>query len=304
MTAATVTRAWSCVVRLVVDDERVLAAASADLEALLDRVDRAASRFRADSELSIANARAGRPTPVSRLLVQLVSAALEAARDTDGLVDPAVGRSVSALGYDRDIRDIDPDGPAVRAIAPASTWQRVRLDLGTGLLTVPPGVALDLGATAKAWTADLAARTLSSRFGTAVLVELGGDLAVAGTRGDGWRIDVAERAGDPAEQVVIHRGGLATSTTTIRRWHRGAADVHHIVDPRTGAPADTRWRTASVYAPTAVRANAASTSAIIRGDDAPAWLESQRLAARLVDRDGRVVTTSAWPARRELAAAS
>ena len=303
MSAAHTVRAWSSVMRLVVDDDRHLDAAAADLTALLTRVEAAASRFRSDSALSIANARAGRPTPIPRILVQLVTAAMDAARDTDGLVDPAVGRSVRALGYDRDIADVAPDGPAIAPHLPRARWQDVRLDRDAGLLTVPYGVELDLGATAKAWTADLAARTLSARYGTAVLVELGGDLAVSGTRHDGWRIDVAERAGDRGEQVVVHRGGLATSTTTIRRWRRGDVELSHLVDPRTGASADTCWRTATVYAPTALRANSASTAAILLGERALPWLEGHRLAARLVSRDGVVVSTSAWPRPHALAVA-
>jgi len=303
MTAAHTTRAWSSRMRLVVDDDRRLTAAAADLETLLLRVEAAASRFRADSALSIANSRAGRPTPIPRILVQLVSAALEAARDTDGLVDPTVGRSVRALGYDRDIADVAPDGPAIAPSLPRARWQDVRLDRAAGLMTVPLDVELDLGATAKAWTADLAARTLSARYDTAVLVELGGDLAVAGARREGWRIDVAEREGEHGEQVVVQHGGLATSTTTIRRWRRGGLDYHHIVDPRTGAPAQPCWRTASVYAPTALRANAASTAAILLGERALPWLEQQQLAARLVGVDGEIATTNAWPRPRALAVA-
>jgi thiamine biosynthesis lipoprotein len=101
----------------------------------------------------------------------------------------------------------------------------------------------------------------------------------------------------------VHHGGLATSTTTIRRWRRGGIDYHHIVDPRTGTAAQTCWRTASVYAPTAARANAASTAAILLGERALPWLEQQRLAARLVGIDGEIATTRAWPRPPALAVA-
>ena len=305
MTGMYLTKAWSCTMRLVVDDLRVLNAAADDFDALLLRIESAASRFRDDSALSIANSRAGRPTPVPRVLGRLVSAALDAARDSDGLVDPTVGRAMRGVGYDRDIAAVATDGPAIALpTLPRARWQDVRLDSEVGLLTVPLGAELDLGATAKAWTADFAARTLSSRYGTAVLVELGGDLAVAGMRPGGWRIDVAEREGGAGDQVVLHRGALATSTTTVRQWRRGSDDLHHIVDPRTGAPARGCWRTVSVYAPTALQANTASTAAIVRGDDAVAWLEGRGLAARLVHCDGHVVTTAGWPHRRDLAVAS
>jgi thiamine biosynthesis lipoprotein len=302
MSRAATFRTWSCTVRLVVEDDRALAPATAQLAGLLDRVDRAASRFRIDSALSIANSRAGRPSPVPRLLVDLVGAALRAAERTDGAVVPTVGAAMNAIGYDSDICEVGDTGEPLQP-RPAGDWRAVRLDREVGLLTVPRGCALDLGATAKAYTADLAARTLYRRFGTAVHVEIGGDLAVAGDRPDGWCVKVAEAEEADGQLVLARRGGLATSTTTIRRWTRAGRPVHHIVDPRTGLPADGPWRTASVAAPSALEANIASTAAIVLGDRAVGWLQKHRFAARLVAQDGSVHLTSGWPAARTLVGA-
>jgi FAD:protein FMN transferase len=299
MSATYVGSAWSCTVRLVVEDERALRPATQDLTALLARIDAAASRFRADSALSVANRRPGRPTPVPKLLVDLVGAALDAAAQTAGAVDPTVGLAMHRIGYDRDIRDVRGSSLADAGIAagPArpGAWRSVQLHREAGLLTVPAGTALDLGATAKAWTADHAAHALATRYDTAVLVELGGDLAVAGHRPDGWCVQVAEREGVDGQLVLVRHGGLATSTTTVRTWQRGARQVHHIVDPLTGLPADGPWRTATVAAPGALAANVASTAAIVRGNDALDWLNARGLAARLVARDGAVTTTAGWP---------
>jgi FAD:protein FMN transferase len=296
MTSTWTGRAWSCDVRLVVEDDRALTAATEDLVALLDRVDRTASRFRADSALSIANQRAGRPTPVPALLVDLVGAALDAAAQTDGAVDPTLGLAMQRIGYDRDIAELVADAEEAPALDPQSDgWRGVRLHREVGLLTVPVGISLDLGATAKAWTADHAARTLAERYRTGVLVELGGDLAVAGDRPGGWCIQVAERAGGDGQLVTVHSGGLTTSTTTVRRWTRGGRPMHHIVDPATGRPADGPWRTVSVAASSAFAANVASTAAIVRGADAVAWLTGRGLAARLVGVDGSITTTPGWP---------
>jgi thiamine biosynthesis lipoprotein len=304
MSASFVGSAWSCTVRLVVADAGVLPAATRDLTALLARVDAAASRFRGDSALSIANRRAGKPTPVPRILVQLVDAALDAAAQTAGAVDPTVGLAMQRLGYDRDIRYVTAEGPDVTSPAPRSgAWRSVRLHREAGLLTVPAGTALDLGATAKAWTADHAAHALAARYGTAVLVELGGDLAVAGVRPDGWCVRVAEREGAPGQLVLLRHGGLATSTTTVRSWRRGGRVLHHVVDPATGQPADGPWRTVSVAAPCALAANVASTAALVLGAGAPEWLGARGLAARLVAHDGAVATTAGWPGAREAVAA-
>lgn len=296
MSATHVGSAWSCTVRLVVEDERVLRPATQDLTALLARIDATASRFRTDSALSIANRRAGRPVPVPKLLVDLVDAALDAAAQTGGAVDPTIGLTMQRIGYDRDIRSIADDATLPAPGGPRSgAWKAVRLHREAGLLTVPRGAALDLGATAKAWTADHAAHALATRYDTGVLVELGGDLAVAGVRPDGWCVNVAEREGADGQLVLVRHGGLATSTSTVRTWRRAGRVMHHIVDPATGLPADGPWRTASVSAPCALAANVASTAAIVRGDDAVEWLTRRGLAARLVAQDGSVVTTPGWP---------
>lgn len=293
------TRAWSCSVRLVVGDESVLRRAAHDLDALLARVDRAASRFRADSALTYANQHAGRPVAVPRLLADLVGASLDAAVASDGAVDPTLGLAMRHLGYDRDIAAVLDGPPTARrpAQAPTTTprgWRAVRLHRGSGVLTVPLGAELDLGATAKAWTADHAARLLAARYGTDVLVELGGDVAVAGAKHP-WRLHVAERADGPGQLITLYAGGLATSTTTIRTWRQGNRDVHHIVDPTTGRPTAGPWRTVSVAAESAFAANLASTAAIVKGVDAPAWLAKRRVAARLVAQDGSISTVGDWP---------
>ena len=72
--------------------------------------------------------------------------------------------------------------------------------------------------------------------------------------------------------------------------------MHHIIDPRTGQPARSCWRTVSVAARTCGDANVASTAAIIRSEAALPWLTEAALPARLVRHDGTVATTAGWPA--------
>ena len=167
------------------------------------------------------------------------------------------------------------------------------MDLVTGLLTVPRRTALDLGASAKAQTADCAATELAGRYGCSVLVEIGGDVAVAGDRS--WQLTVAERAGSPRQQITMHSGGLATSTTVVRTWRRAGKRLHHILDPATGLPAAGRWRTVSVAASSATHANTCATASIVLGDAGLPWLVGQRVAARLVDHAGAATTIGGWP---------
>lgn len=287
-------RDWSCQVRLVVTDAEVLGRAAGELAALMGQVDRAASRFRPDSELSRANARTGRPMPVSRLLIRLLDAALEQAAESHGLFDPTLGMELARLGYDRDIALLGGDVPSAAGARPRASWRDVRLDRSAGLLTVPAGVALDLGASAKALTADWAAAELAQRHGCSVLVEIGGDLAVAGPKDD-WQITVAERAGGPGQQITLAGGGLATSTSTLRRWRSAGRQLHHILDPVTGQPADGPWRTVTVAADSALRANTCSTAAIVLGVAATGWLTEQGVTARLIGSSGELAQVGGWP---------
>jgi thiamine biosynthesis lipoprotein ApbE len=298
---------WSAIgttIRLVVTDPTRLETARAMLTDDLAALDLACSRFRPDSELMQLEARAGQPATVSALLAGAVRAALRGALLTDGLVDPTVGRAMETIGYDRDFPSVPAEGPAVRVtVHHAPQWRQIRLEESANLLTVPAGVRLDLGATAKAWAADRTAERIARVLGCGVLVSLGGDIAVAGEVPiGGWSIRVQDVTGDPAKPaegptsvITIREGGLATSSITARRWRRGGDMMHHILDPRTGHPADGDWRTVSVAAGCALDANIASTAAIIRGSSATSWLTKLGLPARLVAIDGSVSTLAGWP---------
>jgi FAD:protein FMN transferase len=286
---------------VVVEDDEVLEAASRIAVAEIEALDLACSRFRDDSELALLNREPGRPVPVSELLFDAVSTALEAAAATDGVVDPTVGRSLRGLGYDRSFEIVVGRGGTPRfAFVPAGGWRAIELDGDRRTIVVPRGYELDLGATAKALAADRIAGQIAAETGSAVLVSLGGDIAVAGAPAGGWPVLIAEDSrapvGGAGPVVAVHGGGLATSSTTVRRWQAGEIEVHHVVDPRTGAPAAGPWRTVSVAAATCVEANTAATASIVLGDAALAWLESRGLAARLVAYDGSVVRAGGWPA--------
>jgi thiamine biosynthesis lipoprotein len=283
------------------------------VEAVLADVDGTYSRFRTDSELTAVNRHAGETVVVSPLLARAIGAAIRAAEVTDGLCDPTVGQALLRIGYDADFALIAASSaPIELRLERAPGWRTLRFDAEARTLMTPRGVSIDLGSTGKALAADLAAEaavTAMHRDGAGgnegALVSLGGDLAVAGAvPDDGWQVRIAEDStlapdaiipGEPAEVVTIRGGAIATSSTTVRQWRRGRIDVHHLIDPRTGLPARSPWRTVSVAAASCVDANAAATAALIRGDDAPAWLDGLGLAARFVDTDGRIVRVAGWP---------
>ena len=297
------TRALGTRALILTADPDAAAAAGEVMEAGLELVDRLASRFREDSELSVLNASAGRILPVSPELGEALEVALRAARLTQGLVTPTVGAAMIGIGYDRSFSLVAEDQYAVLPRrAPVPAWQDIRLDPAAGTVRVPAGVRLDLGATAKAWAADRIAGQAARQLGCGVLVSLGGDVAVSGPPPvTGWSIGVADTCEvslDEADQAVrLDRGGLATSGTAARRWWRAGRPAHHIVDPVTGHPVDTCWRSVTVAAATCVDANVAATAAIVKGPAAPEWLEGMGLPARLVAAAGAApVCVGGWPA--------
>ena len=276
----------------------------------LDAIDRACSRFRSDSEITYVNASAGRAMPVSPLLMEALALALRAAEITEGDVDPTVGAALVLAGYDRDWRLLNapdattpapaPGKPAAAGVRVMRGWRRVVLDRERGTVRMPAGTLLDLGATAKAWAADRAARAAADAGACGALMAVGGDIAASGPAPEGgWLIRVTDdhrsdpRA--PGQTVTIVSGGLATSSTSVRRWSHAGRTMHHILDPATGEPAHGIWRTVSAAAASCADANIATTAAIVRGERAPAWLRSLGVPARLVETNGRVHTVGDWP---------
>jgi thiamine biosynthesis lipoprotein len=295
-------RALGSSVRVVVTDGERLAAAKAAVDEVLHDIDLACSRFREDSELAALNRAAGTEVTVSPLLARAIDEGLRAARLTDGDVDPTVGTAIRLAGYDADFAAVAAEGaPLTLVVRPVPGWRALRFDPASRRVFVPDGVEIDLGATAKALAADLgAAAAVGAMGGGGVLVSLGGDIALAGRPpGTGWTVAVSDDSNDPVEtaqeSITVGGGGVASSSTRVRRWRRGEVELHHIIDPRTGCPASTPWRLATVVAGTCVDANIASTAAIVRGAAAVEWLGALRLPARLVDGEGRVVRTGGWP---------
>jgi len=294
-------RTWDAIgttAQVIVAEPDALDKAVGVVEQELAEIDLACSRFREDSELVALNRSKGRPFRAGPLLLEALEAGLRAAAATDGDVDPTVGRSMSSLGWDRDFAVLVEKDRF--ELVPAGGWRAIRIDRGTGSVTIPAGTEIDLGATAKALCADRSARAAAEATGSGVLVNLGGDLSVAGSPpAGGWSVLVTDDHRTPAagdgQTVSIEGGGLATSSTTVRRWRAGGSEHHHILDPRSGAPAGEVWRTVSVAAASCVDANTASTAAIVRGRRAVDWLESAGLPARLVAVDGVVTYTAGWP---------
>ncbi len=235
------------------------------------------SRFRPDSELTRVNADPHPALAVSPLFARALRTALAVAAATDGLVDPTLGAALEHAGYDADFAALPADGPLGPAVP--SRLREVRLD---GLiLRRPPGLLLDLNGVVKALAVDEAAALV--RGGG--FVSAGGDLAVRGP------VDVGLPG---AGAVRVTRGGLATSGVATRHWRRGGAEQHHLIDPRTGRPAESPWLAVTVSGASCLDADAAAKAAFLLGADGPDWLDERGLAGRFLAREGDVVEGARW----------
>jgi FAD:protein FMN transferase len=300
-----------------------LAEARTLVEAELEAIDHACSRFRADSELERVNASAGRFVPASPLLLEALRTAVRAAWLTEGAVDPTLGEAIVLAGYSQDFSELErpqgtlsaspanhrgglnglsgevPGRPTIRIRRPCA-WKLIETEPDPPAVRIPAGVRLDLGASAKALAADRAATAVHRATGVGVLINLGGDIATAGPApSGGWAIRVTDdhRASPdaPGQTITITSGGLATSSITSRRWLQDGRVMHHILDPITGQPIEPVWRTASVAASSCVDANLASTAALVKGHSALSWLSKLKLPSRLVSVAGEVHSLAGWP---------
>jgi thiamine biosynthesis lipoprotein len=246
----------------------VVGCADADLSAAVAEVyafETRLTRFDPRSELSLLNAAAGARTAVSPLLEDLLRAALEAFAFSDGAVNAAVLPALVAAGYDRTIAAVRrrPVQGAPSAAVPVPPLDEV-LEVGVGWARLRPGAAVDLGGVGKGWLADV----LCERLEDAV-VNLGGDLRAigGGPDGDGWIVELCD-----GSRVRARDAGCATSGTAGRSWRGG----HHLIDPRTGAPAVTDAVAVSVVAGTALHAEVLAKAAVIAGAGAArAWAASR-----------------------------
>jgi thiamine biosynthesis lipoprotein len=314
--------ATECSVHISVAPERE-ADARAALEACLawlKEVETTLTRFAPESELSRLNAASGQWRRVSEMLFEVVGQSVLAARETNGLFDPALLPLLVRMGYDRDFahiahREVDADDG--RTASPASEeiqtgrWREIELDPAGRRIRLPKGVRLDLGGIAKGWAADRALDRFFRPFPN-VIVNVGGDMRVRGGAqpGECWAIGIGEAVvqassaehAEHATVVTLGRGGLATSGATDRWWVRGGQRQHHLIDPRTGKPARL-WiaegdadrdgphegrpliATATALAPTAAAAEIAAKVALLRGyPDALIQVEAAWQTPRVGDR--------------------
>lgn len=251
--------------------------------ALFADLERRFSRFLPDSELSRINRDSADRVAVSSDMAEVLTVARDLSDRTDGLVDPVVGALVGTWGYDRTFEQVTDLVEEPEVFDRPGAWTIS----GTTLVRVP-GTALDLGGIVKGWAAD---RAIESN--RAVLVSAGGDVRSALPDA---LVEVENPVDGSTTTVQLGTGALATSSRARRRWTAGGREVHHLIDPRSSAPAVTPVVSATARCATAAEGEAAAKAVLIRGTGGLAWADEQDWidSALVAWADGSVFATHGW----------
>ncbi|HSD79805.1 MAG TPA: FAD:protein FMN transferase [Solirubrobacteraceae bacterium] len=283
------------------------------VQARLQRVHRALTRFSPDSELQELNARAGTRVAASPTMVGAIRAAIRAAHLSGGLVDPTVLPALERAGYavsragvaPADLASAIAAAPRRRAARarPSAEWRAIELDLEAQTVRIPAGTRLDLGGTAKGMAVDLAADILADR--STFAVDAGGDIRVGGTRAAARPVSIDHPLrGGTAHELVLTEGAVATSGLRTRVWATPDGFAHHLIDPARGEPAWTGVIQATALAPTALEAETLAKAALLRGPEDGRAILARHGGVLILD-DGQLLLAGALPAATaELACAS
>jgi thiamine biosynthesis lipoprotein len=268
-----------------------------EVQRMFHKAEKCLTRFESTSELCQLNRSAGHPRQVSPLLFEAVEMGVWAASATHGLFDPTLLRVMEAIGYDRSFERIKQDDQTelVLPALPRGKYREIGLKRFRREIYLPPDVQLDLGGIGKGWTVDRAADWLAGKG--PFLINAGGDLYAYGAPPgqSGWSIGIAD-PWEPARDITslqVRQRAVATSTTSRRRWRRGGRLMHHLIDPRTGQPAETDAVSVTVIAPRVALAEVYAKAALILGAEAGRdWLNrTPEVEGLLVRNDGQLITT-------------
>lgn len=263
----------------------------------VDALERLWSRFRPDSEISRLNACAGSWMTVSPDTRLLLERAVEGWRLTAGLYDPTLLGAILRAGYVRpfDQLQTEPGSAAATADQHRAGAGEIEFRPG-GRVRLPSDVGFDPGGIGKGLAADIVCRELRAAGAGGACVNIGGDVRVSGTSPDGagWTVAVEHPGREhPLALVGLTDGAVASSTTLLRRWGTADQPRHHLIDPRTGACANTAVEFTSVVAADAWLAEVLAKAALL-ADRPSAWrlLRAYGAEGLRADDRGRVERTA------------
>ena len=254
------------------------------------------SRFQQESELSLLNHSASQWFTASPEMMDVLQKARHFFDVTNGLFDPSVLPDLIRVGYDRNMDEIRAQDGIVSSAASErkskAAFLEMELDLNSSRVRLPKDMQLDFGGIAKGWIVDQAV-ILLSHYSNACAVNAGGDMRFIGHSpiGLGWLVEL-EDPRDPSQSIArltVTHGAVATSSVVKRTWRQGEVNRHHLIDPRTGEPAQSDWLCVTVIADDTVTAEVYAKALLIGG---PAEVEKltahHNIVYLVVDREGNL----------------
>ncbi len=291
--------AMGTTVSLLLPEEQVQVGTEA-VQSLFAEWEQTLSRFMPESELSRLNSRAGHSVAVSPLLFMVLEKAIAAAQATDGLYDPTLLQNLHTIGYDRSFElienasvQVNTNGHAVRK---GGAWQQIRLNHEKQRVTLPVGVGVEFGGIAKGMAVDAALERLRDVGIATAMVNAGGDLAVLGVPPIEQQWDIAVPGKTQSWTLPLTHGAIATSGIARRHWQQGEQQRHHLLDARTGLPAQSGMWSVTVVAATCMQAEVAAKVAFVLGiQEGSAFLQQRGLPGMLIRENGNWTTAGPWP---------
>ncbi len=291
-------RAMNTSILLAVDGDSYSAIGLQEARAAINSFEARFSRFQPASELSRFNRSNGEWVNISADLMEMLDLALHYHGSTNGLFDPSILNDLKRIGYDRSMDELHAGSvPSSQASAsqptPKPAFASLELDHPNRSVRLPPGMQIDLGGIAKGWIVERAARILN-QYADVCAVNAGGDIFFIGEPLDGFGWEVYLEDPREATQVLmplhVRSGAVATSSTTKRVWKQAGASRHHLIDPRTGLPAESDWASVTVFGASLVKAEVFAKALLIGGaGESQSLLEAHPdLAYLAVDRNGQL----------------
>ncbi len=294
-------RAMNTQIQLAAEgDPEMLESGFAQSRRLIEDYEKRFTRFSPISELSALNAHnENNPDSwfrASAEFYELMIFAQDMHRQTAGLFDPSILPALRYAGYDRSMDELRSAGPQVNTQqppAPQANFTQVKFDNSKQFIKLPKGMQIDLGGIAKGWIAEQAARRLKL-FADSCIVNAGGDLYTVGLPAgqNAWEIGLEDPLHTDRDLALLKAqpGGIATSSVTKRRWVQNGKEQHHLIDPRSGRPAQTDWLSVTVFAEHTAEAEVFSKALLIAGSKQASIVgHHEKVKAFLaVDRDGKI----------------
>lgn len=291
-------RAMNTSVLLAIDGDAYSAIGLQEARAAIAIFEERFSRFLPDSEVSQMNKSDGGWVNVSKDMLELLIQAVHYRHETIGLFDPSILPDLKRLGYDRSMDEIRQQNSVTAQTnaslpTPKPAFASLELDTPNQRARLPHGMEIDLGGIAKGWIVEQTAKLLN-QYADVCAVNAGGDIFFIGQPTDGYGWDVCLEDPRTPSQILaplhVRSGAVATSSSTKRTWIQNREIRHHLIDPRTGEPANSDWLSVTVFNASLVKAEVFAKSILIGGvGEALSLLKrNPDIAYLAVDREGRI----------------